>query len=191
MHARLSTYTMYPFFAHRNPGAMKDMEQRAADATSTATIALNNADPTGEWTLEASVRAIDACRAAVIEAGVSGGGSGFIMYVKLTMTGSRGTVAVGDSYAVVPSSGGAKERRNAQQYKTSLQTEETTTLLLTGTTVVELHFSRIDFNKPPAIDSRVATVVVCRVKESRENIPTWYIRTYVSITKTRTCQESA
>lgn len=141
------------------------MERRAADATSAAILALNGADPRGEWALEASVRAIDACRATVVETGDSDGG-GCIMYVKLTMTGSRGTIAVGDSYAVVPSAGGAKEQRNGQQHKTCLETEEAATLLLTGS----LSFTFVGQNgrqqHPPAVDWRVLHRARCTSRKT-------------------------
>lgn len=130
------------------------MERRAAAATSATTLALNDADPKGEWTLEASVRAIDACRAAVVETGERDGG-GYIMYVKLTMTGSRGTIAVGDSYAVVPSAGGAKERRNGQKHKTCLQMEEAATLLLTGSSSFTFAGQNRRQQHPPTVDWRV------------------------------------
>lgn len=85
---------------------VEQAEDQAVTVARPTVASLNKADPAGHWELEAFVRAVDTCRASV--QGESGGrstGTGdgsCIMYVKLVLCGSRGAVAVGDSYAVLP-----------------------------------------------------------------------------------------
>lgn len=117
-------------------GTVEQAEDQAVTVASPAIAALNKADPAANWKLEASVRAMDVCRASVL--GESGGrstGSGHescIMYVKLVLSGSRGTVAVGDSYAVLTRDRRAEEGRAGA--RPSLRAgEEERLMLLTGT----------------------------------------------------------
>lgn len=66
-------------------------------------IALKTIDNEGEWKVTVFVRAIDACRVPVPkDKPLDGGGGGCILYTRLALSGPPGTVAVGDSYALVP-----------------------------------------------------------------------------------------
>lgn len=113
---------------------MEQAEEQAVAAVSSAVASLNKADPGANWKLETSVRAIDACRTPVV--GDSGGGStgrddgSCIMYVKLILSASRGAVAVGDSYAILPADRRAEGRAGGRP---SLRAGGAGTLLLTGT----------------------------------------------------------
>lgn len=65
---------------------------------------LNEIDPSAKWKIHAFIRTIDACRAPALKLnGSSGGHDGSrIMYVRLTLAGSQGSISVGDSYAILP-----------------------------------------------------------------------------------------
>lgn len=126
-------------------GTVEQAEDQAVTVASPAVAALNKADPAANWKLEASVRAMDACRASVL--GESGGrstGSGdgsCLMYLKLVLSGSRGAVAVGDSYAVLPQDGKAEGRAGARP---SLRAGgEGKLMLLTGTARRTAIYARI------------------------------------------------
>lgn len=114
---------------------MEQAEDQAVNVASPAVASLNKADPVGSWKLEAFVRAVDTCRAPVL--GESGGRStgvgdgSCILYVRLVLSGSRGAVAVGDSYAVLPPDRRAEGWAGARP---SLRAGGAGGLLLTGTT---------------------------------------------------------
>lgn len=113
---------------------MERAEDQTFTVTSPSVASLNKADPGANWRLEASVRAINACRSPIL--GKSGDSStgidgSCIMYVKLVLSGSRGAVAVGDSYAILPTDGRAEGRADGGP---STPAGGTGRLLLTGTT---------------------------------------------------------
>lgn len=100
-------YTNRSLVIRQNCGATpQKYGEHAARATYDVAAVLNETDPGGEWQAEAFVRAADACRAPVHDEGCLGGekvddGGGGILYVRLTLLGSRGAVSVGDTYAIM------------------------------------------------------------------------------------------
>lgn len=115
-------------------GSSQEAEQHAISATSHTLSSLNEVDPEADWKMGAFVRAIDACRVPALRgssccSNIPGRDGSCILYVKLTLSGSRGAVAVGNSYAVVPSIIKAEEQAGEQS---SLGARHTTAFLLTG-----------------------------------------------------------
>lgn len=84
--------------------ATGDAEVQVCAAAQKALAATNSINP-NEWTVRAFFRATDARRVPLTTGNPLGGednDGGGIVYMRLSISGRWGTVAVGDSYAFVP-----------------------------------------------------------------------------------------
>lgn len=87
----------------RGASTQREVEEQATTSAKDTLVTLKTIDPEGNWRVIAFVRAIDACRVPVPkDKPLNSGGGGCILYTRLALSGSLGTVAVGDSYALVP-----------------------------------------------------------------------------------------
>lgn len=113
-------------------GSMEEAERQVFSVARTVVSSLQEVDPDVEWKLGASVRAIDSCLSPITEDHSSPKSSdpSYLLYVKLTLSGDRGTIAVGDSYAVLPTFEKETDEREDDQAPT--RPYEKNALLLTG-----------------------------------------------------------